>query len=109
MQERNIKRFSSSMGMQKITKWIRRQKEGLFIVGLDIHVGFIIFKNGKISICHSSYYDPPLKVVNENIKNHSPLTDSKYRVLGKILDNQMMKKWLNKKFFTLKYDYFRNH
>ncbi len=52
-------------------------------------------------------YDPQLKVVNEDIIIRSPLTDSEYRVIGKILGDKMMLKWINGEGFAVKYDYFR--
>jgi hypothetical protein len=104
-----IKRFPASIKMKKVIDWIRSQGEGLFIVGLDIHVGFIIHKNNRITFCHSSYYNPPLKVVNENIIFRNPLTDSKYRVIGKILGDKMMLKWINGEAFAVKYDYFKRN
>ena len=103
----NIKRFSNNTPMDKIIRWIKSKGEGLFIVGLDIHVGFMIFNNNKITFCHSSYYNPLLQVVNQEITSKSPLTDSKYRVIGKILTSQMIRKWLLGQTFGLKYDYFR--
>ncbi|MBN1347805.1 hypothetical protein JXJ21_00190 [candidate division KSB1 bacterium] len=103
----NIKRFPNHAPMDKIINWIHQKGEGLYIVGLDIHVGFIIFKNGRITFCHSSYYEPPLKVVNQAVTAESPLTDSNYRVLGKILTKEMMKKWLSGEEFEVIHDYFR--
>ena len=104
----DIKRFSNSAPMERVLRWIREKGEGLFIVGLDIHVGLIIYKNDKITFCHSSYYNPPLSVVNQDAMERSPLTDSKYRVLGKILDGGMMKKWINGEAFPIIYNYFNN-
>ncbi len=94
--------------MEKILKWIQSQGEGIYIVGMDIHVGFIINKDKNITLCHSNYYNPPRKVVNQNLMDKSPLADSKYRVIGKIFDDQMIGKWINKEFFPLTYDYFKN-
>jgi len=51
--------------------------------------------------------NPPLKVVNEDIILRSPLTDSKYRVIGKILGDKMMLKWMNGEAFAVRYDYFK--
>jgi len=104
-----IRRFSNSAPMERILGWIESKGESLFIVGLDIHVGFIIYKNDKITFCHSSYYNPPLKVVNQDAMERSPLTDSRYRVVGKILDDKMMKKWINSEAFPIIHDYFRRH
>ena len=75
---------------------------------MDIHVGFIINQNDNITFCHSSYYDPPRRVVNQGLMEKSPLTDSGYRVIGKILDDQMIEKWISEESFPVTYDYF-NH
>lgn len=87
-------------------EWIRSRGEGLYIVGLDIHVGFIIYRDNKITFCHSSYYNPPLKVVSQDALDKSPLTDSKYRVIGKILDDKMIVKWITEESFPVTFDYF---
>lgn len=104
---KDIMRYSSGTNMSKVRKWIMSQGEGLFIVGLDIHVGFIINKRNKITFCHSNYY-PPQVVENGDIIISSPLTDSKYRVIGKILSYEMMQKWIEESQFLIKYDYFNN-
>jgi hypothetical protein len=52
-----IKRFSNHVPMEKIIAWIQGQGEGVFLVGLDIHVGFIIYINNVISFCHANYYN----------------------------------------------------
>ncbi len=100
-QPEDIRRFPNSAPMQKIEQWLRQKGEGLYIVGLDCHVGFIINKNGKLSFCHSSYFNPPLMVVNQDFNEESPLTYSRYRVIGKIFSNEMMKNWLLGKPITL--------
>ncbi len=105
--KKNIKIFVNSASMDIIKKWIIKNGEGIYIIGLDIHIGFIINKSNRITFIHSSYYNPPLKVVEQDIMERSPLADSKYRVLGKILDDKMMKKWINGDLFPLKYDFFR--
>lgn len=103
----DIKRFWNSASMKRVLGWIWAKGEGLFIVGLDIHVGFLIYKDDKITFCHSSYYPQHRKVVNQDIMEKSPLIDSKYRVIGKILNDSMMIKWLNGEAFPVTYDYFR--
>lgn len=104
-----VKRFWNSASMEKVLNWVRSRGEGLYVVGLDIHVGYIIYNNDKVTFCHSSYYNPPRTVVNQDAMGKSPLTDSKYRVLGKILDDGMMIKWIRGEEFPITYDYFRRH
>jgi hypothetical protein len=101
-----IKRFWNAAKMDKIKKWIEERGEGLFVIGLDIHVGFIINHKGNITFCHSSYYSPPEKVINQYLWEEGPLADSTYRVIGKILDDNMIKNWILGKSFPIKYDYF---
>ena len=75
-------------------------------VVMDIHVGFIKYKKNTITFLHSSYYDPPLKVIDQDIMKKSLLTDSKYRVLGKIFDDNMIVKWLTGERYPITYNYF---
>lgn len=101
----DIKRFSNA-SIERVLNWIRTKGEGLYIVGLDIHVGFIINTGDKITFCHSSYYNPPMKVVNQDAMDRSPLVDSRYRIVGKILDDQMVTKWILGESFAITHDYF---
>ncbi|MCK5148361.1 hypothetical protein KAR48_16510 [bacterium] len=103
----NIKRFSGAASGDNLRAWVQNEGEGLYIVGLNIHVGFIINRNGHITFCHSSYYNPPLSVVNQSATEQSPLTEPGYKVIGKILTKEMLEKWLTGGEFALEYDYFR--
>ena len=104
-----IKRFYNNAPMEKIVDWIHDRGEGLYIVGLDIHVGYVIYYHNKITFCHSSYYNPPLAVVNQGIEEKSPLTDSQYRVIAQLFNEKMMKKWIKGEEFPLNYDYFKKN
>jgi len=90
---KTIKRFSNAK-MESVIDYIKNNSDGLYIVGLDSHVGFISKKGEKIAFIHSNYYSPHVKVMAQNLTETSPLTDSKYRILGKILDVEMTKKWI---------------
>ena len=107
VEEERIKRFSNN-SIKKIRNYIKAVGKGIYIVGLDCHVGFI-FYDGKnnLKFCHSSYYNPPFSVVIEEIDGNNPLNDSKYRVIGKILDDEMIIKWMNGKEIRLAYNYFK--
>ena len=64
------------------------------IVGLDTHVGFVVNDGESLAFIHSTYYRPPKTVVAEATDSVNPLRDSNYRVVGKILDDTMMRKWI---------------
>ncbi len=68
--------------------------DGLYIVGLDTHVGFL-YKNGEVmQFVHSNYYEKEIGVMSQNINVDSPLKNSSYRFIGKILEKDMMIKWI---------------
>jgi hypothetical protein len=67
---------------------------GLYVVGLDIHVGFIVNTGDEIYFIHSSYIDP-YAVVKERAIESKILAASRYRVVGKIsADDEFIVKWL---------------
>lgn len=90
---KNIKRFSNQK-MDKIIDYMEKCPDGLYIVGLDTHVGFINKQGKSITFIHSNYYSPHVKVMSQQLSDTSPLTDSGYRIIGKILDYEMTKKWI---------------
>ncbi|MBK5720699.1 hypothetical protein JGH11_07420 [Dysgonomonas sp. Marseille-P4677] len=89
----DIKRFYKRP-IKEIVDHIETNGEGLYIVGLDCHVGYIYNKNGKMTFVHANYYKPKIGVMSEPLIGHNPLNDSKYRVIGKIFDEEMVKNWI---------------
>ena len=77
--------------------------DGLFIVGLDNHVGFLLVKSDKCYFIHSMPY---LYVTRMNPRYSPSMRSSAYRVTGKLFQGPMVKKWLLGKRFVLLYDYF---
>jgi hypothetical protein len=77
--------------VEAVQKW----GDGLYVVGLDVHVGFILNAGGNVYFIHPSYVDP-FCVVNERALESRILTDSRYRVLGKLSeDGNLILKWLS--------------
>ncbi len=95
-----IKRFSTDIKRFKnkpianVKNYVLNKSNGLYIVGLDYHVGFIFKYNNTVKFVHSSYYKPNIGVLSEDFEGHNPLDDSSYVVVGKILNNTTMIKWL---------------
>jgi len=89
----DIQRFHKKP-MKEIVDYIDGKGEGLYIVGLDQHVGYIYYYNGKISFVHANYYRPKIGVMAEPLIGRNPLNDSKYRIIGKIFDEKMVKNWI---------------
>ena len=89
----NIKRFSNKT-ISEIEKYLLTSGDGIYLVGLDMHVGFIIVQDDKINFVHSNYYQPEIGVMSENINSRNPLRDSKYRIIGKLMSDEMIIAWL---------------
>ncbi|MBN8589965.1 MAG: hypothetical protein J0L94_16755 [Rhodothermia bacterium] len=69
--------------------------EGLFVVGLDTHTGFLLYESDEVYFIHASARFPHA-VVREPAAKSPTLRNSKYRVLGKISGNYgLMSAWLN--------------
>ena len=89
----NVKRFSNQP-LLEIKKHLFTAGDGIYLVGLDIHVGFIVVEDHAISFVHSSYYQPEIGVMSESIDSKNPLSDSSYRVVGKLMSDEMIVNWI---------------
>lgn len=88
--------ISSKRSLPDLKKQLMKSGDGIYIVGLDSHTGFVTVKGETITFVHSSYYsNPTQRVVAEPYDTKNPLADSKYRVFGKIFHDDMLEKWLN--------------
>lgn len=84
----------SNTPIDSVTAHISRNGPGVYVVGLDCHVGFIVNHNDSLRFVHSSYYHPEIGVMSEPLDSPNPLRDSRYRVIGRILGDEMMVWWL---------------
>jgi len=73
--------------------------DGLYVVGLDFHVGFLLVSNGQVRFIHSTYLGDAT-VVNEEAATSEALR-SKYRVVGHLsADRNFVERWLQQKQFV---------
>ena len=80
---------------EEVLEAVRAMGDGMYVVGLDFHVGFLVKDGKRLDFCHSSYVDPPLGVVCQDAGTDPGLA-SDYYVLGRILSDEMMRAWLTK-------------
>jgi hypothetical protein len=73
---------------------LEKREPGVYIVGLDTHVGFIIVAGQTLNFIHSSG-SQPWCVVDENRNNAGVLQRSSWRMLGNLTaDPGVLKRWL---------------
>lgn len=98
--ERDI--LAGGKTMKAVREYLTKKGDGIYIVGLDSHVGFISVSGEDMMFIHSSYYEPDSFVKSEKIDSKNPLSDSEYRVFGKIFSDEMIVGWLVERSFAVK-------
>lgn len=91
-----LKRFSNAP-MENICTYLKKRGDGVYLVGLDCHVGYVVVNSDAIRFIHSSYYHPDIGVMSESIRSKNPLSDSSYRVFGKLFSDNMVTNWILQK------------
>lgn len=71
---------------------VKREGEGLYLVGLDFHVGFLWNDGAQVWMCHASYLGDVAVVCEDALA--SPAMSSRYHVVGRLLEDGMIDAWL---------------
>ncbi len=89
--------LSNNKGLDKVNAKLEEKfndnADGLYIIGLDCHTGFLYKQGNKIDFIHSTYINP-WSVVWENGFESGPITSSGYKVVGKVFTDNVVMKWL---------------
>lgn len=74
--------------------FIKNKKDGLYFIGLDFHVGFILKEGQNIYFIHSNYINNsgPIK---EKINDSRVMKSSVYHFCNITHNDVLLKKWLN--------------
>ncbi len=66
--------------------------DGIYFVGLDNHVGYVLLKNKELYFLHSSYYDDRVMI---ELAEDSPCFSSNIYVFAEITNNKsLIKSWI---------------
>jgi hypothetical protein len=82
----------SNRPVEEVVRRVRREGEGLYLVGLDYHVGFLWNDGAQVWMCHSSYLGTAEVLCEDALT--SPAMVSGYHVVGRLLEDGMMEAWL---------------
>jgi len=94
--KKDVARFSNKP-LDKVISYFKKKGNGLYLVGLDSHTGFVTVQDSKIIFVHANYYQREIGVMAEDITTKNPFGDSKYRVIGKLFSDEMVVNWLIQK------------
>jgi hypothetical protein len=87
-------KITSNSSIKNMEEIFKNRGDGLYIIGLDRHAGFVTVKGTTMTFVHSSYYTPPHSVCAEPLQGKNPFADSSYRVIGKIPSEESLKHWI---------------
>lgn len=74
--------------------WVEKREPGIYLVGLDTHVGFIVNRVDEMRFYHSSAMGK-VGVVNEDREKAKALRYSNWRLLGGLtLEPDVIRRWL---------------
>lgn len=77
--------------MDEFLAKVKSAGDGVYIIGLDFHVGFLRVHDGDVRFVHASYVTHT--VVDEPASTAEPIVSSRYRVVGKIFGDRMLDAW----------------
>ena len=91
LKREHLKVFKHKLNYNTFLTQFKNMPDGIYIIGLDTHVGFLLNFNNKVNFLHSGANG----VINEQEANATDIKISKYRVVGNItLQDYVIKKWL---------------
>lgn len=84
----------SNAPFQNFLSHLKKEGKGLYIVGLDSHVGFIFNDSTDIYFIHAKWANPKA-VVKEPAVTSGILSGSKYKIIGKLSSDEVfLKRWV---------------
>lgn len=93
-EEPEIARFWGA-APEEVVASVAERGEGLYVIGLDTHVGFLLVNaGGEVELCHASKRRAAGGVVCEEAAS-SPSMRSRYHVVGDALGVRTLEAWLH--------------
>jgi len=87
-------KLSAGVDYHQFANVVEASEPGIYLIGLDTHVGFIVVRDGKFRFIHSSG-SRPWAVVDESREEAVVLRNSNWRMLGNLTsDREVLRKWL---------------
>ena len=93
--------LSAGVAYDAFTRSLETAEPGIYLVGLDTHVGFLVVGGGGFRFIHSSG-SKPWAVVDESKDEAHVLRASNWRILGHLTnDREVLRKWLTGEEFAV--------
>ena len=73
--------------------FVKNKKNGIYFIGLDFHVGYILKENQNIFFIHSNYIESA-DVIKEDILFSRAIKSKKYYVADITYNDELIQKWI---------------
>ncbi len=83
---------------------LKELEDGLYLIGLNCHVGFVVIENPQVRFVHSNYVDPEQGVVDEPLAESMAIANSQevgYWITPLFQDDRLIELWLTGRRVTL--------
>lgn len=87
--------ITSRKPITSLKKPLKKMGPGLYILGLDDHVGLVLYDGKFAAFWHSNYAEPQAWVKRENLYDSPVAKASKYRLLAKV-HQSWLRKWMSR-------------
>lgn len=92
--------ISTLKTIPEVKKNMESRADGLYVLGLDYHVGFLLKEKDELFFIHSNYL-APRKVTREKFSISEAVLLSDIFVIGEILSDKNVEKWLKQEIFVV--------
>jgi hypothetical protein len=85
-----------SVGSRQLQKIFNESyTEGLYFVGLDFHVGFLLFRNKELYFIHSNYINSEGVIFEKAVYSEAFNASTNYRIAEISTNESLMEKWID--------------
>ncbi|MBI5872354.1 hypothetical protein HZB88_04705 [archaeon] len=100
IEPRYIKRFWK-IAVDKFENDMKSMGDGIYIIGLGHTAGFLVVSKGEVRFVHSAHHKNKF-VLEEGLESED-IVYSPYKVVGRLLNDEVIEKWIRGERFPLKY------
>lgn len=94
VQKKHVVNYSN-LSFEEFIDKLTQQGKGVYIIGLDNHVGYLYHDGNNLYFIHSTFVGKRC-VMKEVAKSSDVLAASKFRITGKISDDEVfLEKWIS--------------
>lgn len=98
----SVVKYRNDGSMENLAKIIlKNHPEGIYIIGLDIHVGYLLIYKSKLYFIHSAYYYPNVVCIEFFEKSVGIQSSTTYYITPITNNKKLVEKWITNEFIFI--------